>query len=200
VLAAPTYYAVHAEFLGRSAHAGIRPEEGRSAIAAAAAAINSMQLGRIDDETTANVGAIHGGTAANVVPEGCVIEAEVRSLDDAKASDGARRMVDAITYAASAAEVDVDTTVEEHFRAYRIPDDHDAVVLAAAALRDCGVEPVPTSTGGGSDASAFAAKGFRCVNLAIGVELNHTPREQVSRWALETTLAVASRIVERAAA
>jgi tripeptide aminopeptidase len=200
VLAAPTYYAVHAEFLGRSAHAGIRPEDGRSAIAAAAGAIDAMQLGRIDDETTANVGAIHGGTAPNVVPEGCVIEAEVRSLDDAKASEGARRMVDAITYAASAAEVDVDTTVEEHFRAYRLPDDHEAVLLAAAALRDCGVEPVPTSTGGGSDASAFAAKGFECVNLAVGVELNHTRRERVSRRALETTLAVASRIVERAAA
>ena len=125
VLAAPTYYRVHAEFLGRSAHAGIRPEEGRSAIAAAAAkAIDAMQLGRIDDETTANVGAIHGGTAANVVPERCVIEAEVRSLDDAKASEGARQMVDAITYAASATEIDVDTTVEEQFRAYRIPEDH----------------------------------------------------------------------------
>ena len=200
VLAAPTYYHVHAEFLGRSAHAGISPEHGRSAIAAAAAAIGAMQLGRIDEETTANVGAIHGGSAANVVPEGCVIEAEVRSLDDAKASEGVRRMVDAITYAASAAEVDVDTTVEEHFRAYRIADDHPAVGLAAAALRDCGVNPVPTSTGGGSDASAFEAKGFRCVNLAIGVERNHTPYEQVSRRALETTLDVATRLVERAAA
>lgn len=200
VVAAPTYYHVHAEFLGRSAHAGISPEDGRSAIAAAAAAIGAMHLGRIDDETTANVGAIHGGSAANVVPEGCVIEAEVRSLDDAKASEGVRRMVDAITYAASAFEVDVDTTVEEQFRAYRIADDHPAVGLAAAALRDCGVEPVPTSTGGGSDASAFEAKGFRCVNLAIGVERNHTPHEQVSRRALETTLDVATRLVERAAA
>ena len=200
VLAAPTYYHVHAEFLGRSAHAGISPEDGRSAIAAAAAAIGAMQLGRIDDETTANVGAIHGGSAANVVPEVCVIEAEVRSLDDAKASEGVRRMVDAITYAASAAEVDVDTTVEEHFRAYRIADDDPAVALAAAALRDCGVDPVPTSTGGGSDACAFEAKGFRCVNLAIGVERNHTPHERVSRRALETTLDVATRLVERAAA
>jgi tripeptide aminopeptidase len=199
VLAAPTYYAVHAEFLGRSAHAGIRPEDGRSAIAAAAAAIGAMRLGRIDDETTANVGAIHGGTAANVVPEGCAIEAEVRSLDDAKASEEVRRMVDAITYAASAAEVDVDTTVEEHFRAYRIPSEHPAVALASAALRDCGIEPVPTATGGGSDASAFAAKGFTCVNLAVGVERNHTPDEQVSRRVLEQTLEVAGRLVARAA-
>ena len=199
VLAAPTYYAVHAEFLGRSAHAGIRPEDGRSAIAAAAAAIGAMRLGRIDDETTANVGAIHGGTAANVVPEGCAIEAEVRSLDDSKAAEEVRRMVDAITYAASAAEVDVDTTVEEHFRAYRIPAEHPAVALASAALRDCRIEPVPTSTGGGSDASAFAAKGFTCVNLAVGVERNHTPHEHVSRRVLEQTLDVAGRLVARAA-
>jgi len=200
VVAAPTYYHVQAEFLGRAAHAGISPEEGRSAIAAAAAAIGAMQLGRTDDETTANVGAIHGGTAANVVPEGCVIEAEVRSLDDAKASEGVRRMVDAITYAASASEVDVDTTVQEQFRAYRIAEDDPAVTLAGAALRDCGIDPVPTSTGGGSDASAFAAKGFRCVNLAIGVELNHTSAERVSRRALESTLDVATRLVQRAAA
>ena len=107
-------------------------------------------------------------------------------------------MVDAVTYAASAAEVDVDTTVEEHFRAYRIPEDDPAVVLASAALRDCGVEPVPATTGGGSDASAFEAKGLRCVNLAIGVELNHTPDERISRRSLDQTLAVALRIVERA--
>jgi tripeptide aminopeptidase len=200
VLAAPTYYHVHAEFLGRSAHAGIRPEEGRSAIAAAAGAIAAMRLGRIDDETTANVGAVHGGTAANVVPETCVVEAEVRSLDDQKASDESRRMVDAINYAASAAEVDVDTTVAEHFRAYRIPGDDPVVSVAAGALRDCGIEPVPTTTGGGSDASAFEAKGLRCLNLAIGVELNHTPAERISRRALDQTLAVALRIVERAAA
>jgi tripeptide aminopeptidase len=200
VVAAPTYYHVHAEFLGRAAHAGIRPEEGRSAISAAAAAIGAMRLGRIDAETTANVGAIHGGQAANVVPESCAIEAEVRSLDDARASEEVRGMVDAITYAASAAEVDVDTTVEEHFRAYRIPEEHQVVAVAAAALRDCGLEPVPTATGGGSDASAFAAQGLQCVNLAIGVERNHTPEERISRRALETTLAVATKLVERAAA
>ena len=110
-----------------------------------------------------------------------MIEAEVRSLDDSKASERMREMVDGIGYAASATETDVDTTVEEQFRAYRIPEDHPAVPLAAAALRDWGVEPVPTSTGGGSDAGAFEAKGFRCVNLAIGVEANHTPGERVSR-------------------
>jgi tripeptide aminopeptidase len=199
VVAAPTYYAVHAEFLGRAAHAGIRPEQGRSAIAAAAKAVDSLRLGRLDEETTANVGAIGGGVSANVVPERCVIEAEVRSLDDAKASEAARAMVDTITWAASATETDVDTTIEEHFRAYRIPDSDPTVLIASAALRDCGVEPVPCSTGGGSDASAFAAKGMRCLNLAIGVEHNHTPDERVTAAALEKVVDVTLRLAERAA-
>jgi tripeptide aminopeptidase len=200
VVAAPTYYQVHAEFMGRAAHAGIRPEEGRSVIVAAARAIDAMRLGRIDDQTSANVGVIRGGTAANVVPETCSIEAEVRSLDNATASQRVRELVDSITYAASSSETDVDTTVEEHFRAYRIPEDDPAVTLAGAALRDCGVEPVPVATGGGSDASAFEGQGFRCVNLAIGVELNHTSAERMSERALLMTLEVATRIVERAAA
>ena len=143
VVAAPTYYAVHAEFIGRAAHAGIRPEDGRSAIAAAAKAVEALRLGRLDEDTTANVGVIAGGVAANVVPESCVIDAEVRSLDDAKASEAMRAMVDTITWAASATETDVDTTIEEHFRAYRIPESDPTVQIASAALRDCGVEPGP---------------------------------------------------------
>jgi tripeptide aminopeptidase len=200
VVAAPTYYAVHAEFLGRSAHAGIRPEDGRSAIAAAAKAVEAMRLGRLDGETSANVGIIHGGVAANVVPETCTIEAEVRSLDDGKASEAVHAMVDTVTWAASATETDVDTTIEEHFRAYRIPESDPTVAIASAAMRDCGVGPVPSSTGGGSDASAFTAKGLPCLNLAIGVALNHTPQERVSAAALEKVLDITLRLAERAAA
>jgi peptidase T-like protein len=84
IVAAPTYYRVIGEFLGRAAHAGLRPEAGRNAIVAAAMAVDQMKLGRIDAETTANVGVIEGGTAANVVAERCRLEAEVRSLDDAR--------------------------------------------------------------------------------------------------------------------
>jgi tripeptide aminopeptidase len=199
VVAAPTYYAIHAEFMGRAAHAGIRPEDGRSAIVAAAKAIGSLRLGRLDEETTANVGVIHGGTSPTIVPERCVIEAEVRSLDDGKASDAVHGMVDTITWAASAAETDVDTTIEEHFRAYRIADADPAVEIASAALRDCGVEPVACSTGAGSDASAFAAKGLRCLNLAVGVDHNHTPQERVSAAALDRMVDVTLRLAERAA-
>jgi tripeptide aminopeptidase len=198
ILAGPTYYKVTADFSGRAAHSGIRPEQGRSAIVAAAKAIEAMQLGRLDPETTANVGRIEGGTATNVVPARCRVEAEVRSLDDEKATRKAGEMVDALTWAASSTETDVDTRIEEQFRAYRLPQTDPCVIAAAAALRDCGVEPVYTSTGGGSDANAFEAKGFRCLNIANGTEHNHTADERVSVWALERMLDVSFRLLERA--
>jgi tripeptide aminopeptidase len=199
IVAAPTYYQITADFNGRAAHSGIRPEAGRSAIAAAAKAIEAMELGRLDAETTANVGRIEGGVAANVVPPHCRLEAEVRSLDDGKATQTTGRIVDALTWAASSTETDVDTEIEKQFDAYRIPESHPCVLAAAAALRDCGVEPVYAASGGGSDASAFEAKGLRCLNIANGTEANHTPEERVSVQALETMLEVAFRLLDRAA-
>jgi tripeptide aminopeptidase len=199
ILAAPTYYRVIGDFLGRAAHSGLRPEAGRNAIVAAAKAVNAMTLGRIDAGTTANVGVIEGGTATNVVAERCRLESEFRSLDDARASEGAQGIVDALTWAASATETDVDVTVEEQFRSYRIPPGDAVVTVAEAALADCGVRPVHATTGGGSDANAFQAKGFRCLNIANGTEANHTPDERVSAAALEKMLDVALRLLVRAA-
>jgi tripeptide aminopeptidase len=200
VVAAPTHYAITADFLGRAAHAGIRPEAGRNAIVAGAQAIGRMRVGRIDPETTVNVGVIRGGTAGNVVAEHCRVECEVRSLDDAKAHDLVQEVVDACTWAASATETDVDAHVEEHFRAYRIPESHPCVEVAAAALRDCGIEPVSHPSGGGSDASVFESRGLRCLNVANGTEANHTSDECVSVQALETMLDVTFRLAERAVA
>ena len=145
-------------------------------------------------ETTLNVGMIEGGTAGNVVAERCRVEIEVRSLDDAKASDLAREVVDACTWAASATETDVDAHVEEHFRAYRIPESHPCVEVASGALRDCGIEPILHPSGGGSDASVFEDRGLRCLNVANGTEANHTSDESVTGTAnvpSELTLPVA---------
>jgi tripeptide aminopeptidase len=108
-------------------------------------------------------------------------------------------MVDTLTWAASATETDVDVSVEEQFRAYRIPAGEPVVLAAEGALRDCGLTPIHTSTGGGSDANAFAAKGFRCLNVANGTEANHTPDERVSAAALDTMLDVVKRLLVRAA-
>lgn len=199
ILAAPTYYRVAADFHGVAAHAGIAPERGHNAVAAAARAIAALELGRIDEQTTSNIGRIEGGSATNVVAERCFFDAEVRSLDHAIATERTQRVVDTLTSVGSESEVDVDTTVEEQFRAYRLSEGETVVRVAADALRDCGVEPVFRTSGGGSDVNAFQLKGFDCLNLANGTEANHTPDERVSVAALEQMFDVALCLVARAA-
>ena len=200
VLASPTYYRIDADIRGTAAHAGIRPEAGRSAIAAAARGIAAMRLGRIDEETTANVGRIEGGSVStNVVPERCRVEAETRSLDDAKVEAMVSEMVDHLQDAANAAECDLDVRVEKKFQGYRTRPGAPAVRAAEAALRACGYEPRRIVTGGGSDANAFEAAGLSCVNLANGTERNHEPGERVSVAALEGMLDVALALLDAAA-
>ena len=200
VLASPTYYRIDADIRGTAAHAGIRPEAGRSAIAAAARGIAAMRLGRIDEETTANVGRIEGGSVStNVVPERCRVEAETRSLDDAKVEAMVSEMVDHLQDAANAAECDLDVRVEKKFQGYRTRPGAPAVRAAEVALRACGYEPRRIVTGGGSDANAFEAAGLSCVNLANGTERNHEPGERVSVAALEGMLDVALALLDAAA-
>jgi tripeptide aminopeptidase len=199
IVASPTYYRLEADFHGAAAHAGIRPEEGRSAIAAAAAAVAAMRLGRIDEATTANVGRIEGGSAStNVVPERCRVEAECRSLEDAAAEMLVAEMVDHVHDGANAYECDVEVSVERLFQGYRAKPSSPAVIAAEAALRRCGHEPRRVATGGGSDANALVAAGFPCVNLANGTQHNHEPGERVTVDALEGMLDVAIALLDEA--
>jgi tripeptide aminopeptidase len=200
VIASPSHYRIVADFHGRAAHAGLRPENGRSAILAASRGIAAMELGRLDPETTANVGRIDGGTALNVVPERCRLEAETRSLDDARVEAVATEMVDHLQDAANASECDLDVTVEHLFMGYRTRARAPHVALAERALLACGYDPRHIVTGGGSDANAFQANGFTCANLANGTERNHQPDERVSVDALEGMFEVAFALVEEAAA
>ena len=200
VIASPTYFRIAAAFHGRAAHAGIRPEAGRSAILAAAHAVASMPHGRIDPETTANVGSIEGGVGStNVVPEHCRLLAEVRSVDAQRVEQVVAEVVDAIHDGASTAECDVDVIVEKLFVGYRTRSAAPAVRAAEAALRACGYEPRKIVTGGGSDANVFEAAGLPCVNLANGTEHNHEPTERVSVAALEGMLDVAFALLAEAA-
>jgi len=200
VVAAPTLHRIVAEFHGRAAHAGVRPEAGRSAIAAGARAIAAMQLGRIDPDTTANIGTIRGGTAINVIPERCRIEGEVRSIDPARAESLATEMIDHLQDAADAAECDLDVTLERMLEGYRIRPRATEVAVAERALGGCGYEPRHIPTGGASDANAFRAAGFACTNLADGTERNHEPTERISTDALEGMLEVAIALVDEAGA
>ena len=199
VLSSPTYYRLELDFRGQAAHAGIRPEAGRNAIAAAARAVVAMKLGRLDEATTANVGQIEGGSAANVVAERCRVVLETRSLDDSRAGEVVGSMVDAATKAASDSECDVETTVERLFRGYRLQRTAPVVEIAARALESRGIEPQYINTGGGSDANVLIAAGLPVLNVANGTERNHQPDESVTVDALETMLDVTLAIVEASA-
>ena len=199
VTASPTYYRLEADFRGQAAHAGIRPEAGHNAIVAAAKAIAAIETGRLDDATTANVGQIEGGTAANVVAERCKVVLEARSLDDVRAGEVVSSMVDAIAEAASDLECDVETAVERLFRGYKLARTAPVVETAAEALRSIGTEPVYINTGGGSDANALIAADLPMLNIANGTHGNHQPDESVTVDALETTLDLTLAIVAASA-
>jgi tripeptide aminopeptidase len=200
IVAAPTYYSIEARFHGKAAHAGLAPEDGHNAIEAAAAALASLRFGRLDDMTTSNVGRIIGGTASNVVAERCRVECEARSIDHDRAARTARDIVDAMTQAATDRACDVEIDVQELFRGFRIPKSATSVAIASRALEDLGLEPRPISTGGGSDANSFVARGFECLNVANGTVAAHQPDERVTVDALETMLDVALGIVHHSAA
>jgi tripeptide aminopeptidase len=200
VTASPTYFRIEADFHGKAAHAGIRPELGRSAILAAARAIAAMPLGRLDAETTANVGSVNGGTgSANVVPDRCRLLAEARSIDPTRVEEVVAAIVDALHDAAAATECDVDVVCEKLFTGYRVKPSALELDVAERALRACGYEPRRIQTGGGSDANALQAAGFPCVNLANGTERNHERTERVSVAALEGMLDVALVLLDEAA-
>ncbi len=199
IVAAPTYKRLIADFTGQEAHAGINPEDGHSAIAAAGAAVAGMKLGRLDEETTANVGIIEGGTASNVVAGHCRILGEARSVDGERASTTIGEMVDACTWAAGEQGCDVDAQVIEMFRGYRLDPKSEAVRIASDALRRTGHEPKLVATGGGSDANALVASGYEAVLLANGTEANHTPQESVTEGAILEMLAVCETALDEAA-
>jgi tripeptide aminopeptidase len=198
VLGAPSANLFEVTFHGRSAHAGMYPEEGRSAIAAAARAISEMPLGRIDEETTANIGTIEGGIAANVVPDRCFLVGEARSHDERKLADQVQAMQDAITFAAGLADCEVETKLTKHYTAYRFSRDDLAVRLAADALGRSGFEPRYTLSGGAADSNVFNERGLQCVNLANAMAEIHTPDEHIAVADVEAMVEVTLALFDAA--
>jgi tripeptide aminopeptidase len=180
ILGAPYSQSLEVTFHGRAAHSGMHPDEGRSAIAAAARAIAEFRLGRVDEDSTANVGTITGGTATNIVPEWCTFVAEARSHDERRLAQLVQEMQDAITFAAGVAECDVETKTRKSYRGYRFARTDPAIVLAAEALARCGHEVIYDRSGGAADANVFNERGLSCVNLANGMTNIHTADEHIA--------------------
>ncbi|MSO95237.1 MAG: M20/M25/M40 family metallo-hydrolase [Thermoleophilia bacterium] len=196
ILGAPSQNSIRARFHGRAAHAGMYPEDGRSAIFAAARAIAGMRLGRVDHQSSANVGVISGGTARNIIPEWCSFEAEARSRDPETLAILVQEMLDAIGVAASTSDCTAETEIDETYRAYSFREDDPAVRLAADGLRRAGYEPVMAFSGGGADANVFNERGLPCVNLGNGMIDIHTSDERIAVADLEGMVEVTLSILE----
>ncbi len=197
---APTGAKFEAVFHGRAAHGGMAPEEGRSAVVAAARAIADLPLGRIDEITTANLGVIEGGTARNVVPEFCRIEGDARSHDPARLARVLQEHTEVIAYAAATSHCTVDTTITTMYSGYRLDRQSPVLQLAASGLRAAGVEPQFGLSGGGADTNVFNARGLPCVTLANGMAEIHTPGEHIAVSDLELMVEVTLGIVDAARA
>jgi tripeptide aminopeptidase len=160
VIGGPTYIAIDATVKGRAAHAGMEPEKGINAIRAAAAAIAALRLGRLDEETTANVGVINGGLIRNGVPASCSFLAECRSGDHGKALAIADEMTRKIREHGEAEGATVDIVVDEKCQAVRIPEDAWTVEVTKKALATVGIAAEAVSITGFTDASIYNNHGI----------------------------------------
>ncbi|HZK49708.1 MAG TPA: M20/M25/M40 family metallo-hydrolase [Thermoleophilia bacterium] len=179
VVRAPSQQTIRATFRGQAAHAGLEPENGRSAIQAAAHAISLMELGRLGPETTANVGMIEGGVAQNIVPESCRVVAECRSLDDEMLAATSSRMIDALQLGAARVGTDLDLDVVTEYRAFRLDESSAVVGLARRAIEALGLPARTHASGGGSDANVFNGRGTPTVNFDCGMSRVHTAEESM---------------------
>jgi len=178
----------HFEFKihGLESHAGVAPEQGISAIKIAAEGIAAMKLGRIDEETTANIGVIKGGEATNIITNFVLLRGEARSLDDARLEEQTRNMIECLEDAAAKYEVTVDgvttrgrveSDVTREYFAMDVPDDSRVVRLVKQAASRMGLNVETMASGGGCDANIFNKRGVECANLGTGMRAIHTVKE-----------------------
>ena len=192
----PAKDAIHAVIHGRSAHAGLKPEAGISAIQVAARAIERMKLLRIDDETTANLGQISGGGATNIVTDRVEITAEARSLTNEKLDAQGAHMKACLEDAAHEFGATAEVTIERSYHAFSLDADEPVVRHCVAAMQSLGITPTLASTGGGSDCNVFNRHGMKAVDLSIGMTDVHTCMESLRIEDLEMTARLVEALIE----
>ncbi|WP_091737768.1 M20/M25/M40 family metallo-hydrolase [Marininema mesophilum] len=179
ITSAPSQVKILAKMHGKAAHAGVSPEKGISAIQVASRAISKMPLGRIDEETTANIGWFRGGTASNVVAEYAEVLAEARSRVEEKLNTQVHKMTKAYESAAAEFGAVVDLDVDVMYPGFKYDESDVVVRKAMEAVKKVGRQPRLLASGGGSDANVIAGHGIPTVNLGVGYENIHTTSERM---------------------
>lgn len=178
-LIAPSHNKIDVEIIGKASHAGVEPEKGINAIAVAAKAIANMKIGRIDEETTANIGIINGGQATNIVCDRVAVKGEARSRNMDKLQEQTKHMKECFVKAAEEAGAKLEFHAELEYPAYNIPKDSQIVNILKKAASQSSLELICEATGGGSDANIVNDRGIPAVVLSVGMDKVHSVEEQI---------------------
>jgi tripeptide aminopeptidase len=179
IISAPSQNSLDFTIRGKSAHAGTNPEEGINAIQVAGVALSRMKLGRIDEETTANIGIISGGKATNIIPDEVILKGEVRSRNEGKLEKYTKELKKITEDAAQEFKARAEVKINREYHCYNLPPDDLVVKIARKAAKDIGLQSLLRPSGGGSDANVFNKKGLPSVVLAVGMEKVHTIEEYI---------------------
>ena len=195
VVAAPFQAKVNVKVFGKTAHAGVAPEKGISAITVAAKAVAQLKLGRLDEETTANIGRFEGGKATNIVCDEVTIFAEARSIDETKLNAQTAHMKETFERVAKENGARAEVEVALSYPGFRVTEADKVVQVAQAAAKAVGREPQLGISGGGSDANVIAGFGIPTVNLSVGYEEIHTTNERMPVQELEKLADLLEQII-----
>ena len=201
VTKAPAANKINIKVFGKAAHAGAAPENGVNAIWVASKAISKLQLGRIDEETTCNLGTVKGGVATNIVPELVEIKGEARSHDVEKLKRVTDNIINAFKDTVESFNKDsklprVETFIETDFPNTNIPEDHKAIGLARKAAENLGIKLESKTIGGGADANIFFGKGIVAGVLGTGMTDVHTLNESISIKDMENSAKLVLEILK----
>ncbi len=194
-----THDKIDIRIVGKPAHAGKDPEKGINAVQVLARAVDGMKLGRIAEETTANIGIVQGGTGTNVVCAEVLIKAEARSTSISELDAQVEHMVKRFEEAAREFGAEVFVVHDRHYFSYTVPADAKVVEVGQRAARALGMDPVLRTTLGGSDANIFNAMGIPSIVMATAMEKIHTHEECISRQGLIDTARLAYQVCLEAA-
>ena len=198
---APSQISFEAQIRGKAAHAGTHPENGINAIKVAGEAISRIRIGRIDPETTTNIGIISGGSARNIVAESVNLTGEARSRSRLKLKRQIRKITDVLTGTCKKYKASLRLKVEPSYELFKIRRSSAAVKLAEKAIKMIGLVPKLSATGGGSDANIFNQRGLPSIIMGVGFHNIHTSKEYIkaedlakgAELALSLILAAASK-------
>lgn len=194
-VAAPYQIVMQISLKGKAAHAGMEPEKGISAIYAAAEIINSLPQGRIDSETTTNVGKINGGTANNIVTENLTFELECRSLDKKKLDALTSKIVSVIKSVSSKRKIKAVISTDREYSGYSISRNDSIISHFERAAALCKIKPSYKKSGGGSDTNILNERKIKALNLSVGMSKVHTTDEFIMKSDLHKSAAMVVSLI-----